>query len=285
MTDSERWIQQRLNAGNLRPQHIELLTRAYQKLAKLTVDGMPGPKTLEAALCEVVGAEHTETIRPPAEKIPDLSLDPVSWLEGIDISHHQTVDWDQVPSEKDFAFFKATEGTTLSDPKMLEFLNRSHIPYVGIYHFARPSSAKLHGQGDPRLLPPVLDFEDDKPERGNGVELTDWAEEWVEHCERLIGRTPIFYSYHAYITVVMGGAIMKFDKGNDGKSCVDRLKRCPLWLADYRETPPHDTREPLSSWPWLFWQHSDKGKVPGITPRCDLNVFRGAIDQLDGLAK
>jgi lysozyme len=27
--------------------------------------------------------------------------------------------------------------------------------------------------------------------------------------------------------------------------------------------------------PWIFWQFSDKGKIPGIKGAVDFNVFRG----------
>ncbi|MCK7558626.1 hypothetical protein MKQ70_27970 [Chitinophaga sedimenti] len=44
----------------------------------------------------------------------------------------------------------------------------------------------------------------------------------------------------------------------------------PLWVAHYyqKERPRINRR-------WVFWQHSDIGRVNGIRSHVDFNVFRG----------
>ncbi|KKL05140.1 hypothetical protein LCGC14_2609050, partial [marine sediment metagenome] len=120
-----------------------------------------------------------------------------------------------------------------------------------------------------RLLPPVLDMEDEKEQLSN-AELIDWTLKWCEHCERLTGRTPIIYTYFSFIHTQL-------------KEYVGDLTRYPLWLADYRGAPPQSSPRNIPSWPWLFWQFTGKGSVRGIRGECDRNVFRGTRAQLESL--
>jgi hypothetical protein len=46
------------------------------------------------------------------------------------------------------------------------------------------------------------------------------------------------------------------------------LASYPLWLANYRTTPP-PAPKPWAS--WLVWQHTSSATVPGIPGRCDRN--------------
>ncbi len=69
---------------------------------------------------------------------------------GIDVSNWQgRIDWLSVSGEGiDFAFMKATEGTTFTDvtyPLNREGAGSIGVP-IGAYHFARPSGA--HRRGD-----------------------------------------------------------------------------------------------------------------------------------------
>jgi lysozyme len=44
----------------------------------------------------------------------------------------------------------------------------------------------------------------------------------------------------------------------------------PLWVAHY-----YQRREPRIKRGWVFWQHSDEGRVNGIRSPVDFNVFNG----------
>lgn len=44
----------------------------------------------------------------------------------------------------------------------------------------------------------------------------------------------------------------------------------PLWIAHYLQ--PEKPRIEKS---WIFWQHSEKGRVDGISAPVDFNVFYG----------
>jgi lysozyme len=44
----------------------------------------------------------------------------------------------------------------------------------------------------------------------------------------------------------------------------------PLWVAHY-----YQPDEPRIKRGWVFWQHSDEGRVNGILSKVDFNVFNG----------
>jgi len=240
------------------------LVRAFQKQNDLVVDGKFGPKTLDAV----------RMVLPFAGP----------WPRGIDVSHHQTLGsgFDSV----EFAFVKATEGTTYSDPMTMHHLDRlsTVTSLLGIYHFARPSNNPSGGSAREadhflkvwetahekfgKLLPPVLDIEDDHPNLPKPAELIDWCACWCERVSDRTGRQSIIYTYSGFLHLELGG--------------YSRLSGYPLWLADYRRSPP-DTPTDFPGWPWLFWQYTSTGSVRGISGDCDLNVFRGTKKQLEAL--
>ncbi len=300
--DAETFIKSRLASDALLHEQIANLACVFQRQNGLKADGKPGPITLarvgellayyEEAANAWAGASPSPELGDP----PNLALGPAEWLFGIDIDHHQGIKEDVLDLDAvQFAFVGVTEGTSgraSVDPKFREHLTvlRGQARALGVYHFGRPSSARLFGPnfGQPLgeaqnfarqweiaqsiagpLLPPVLDMEDEKEQLSN-AELIDWTLEWCEHCERLTGRTPIIYTYFSFIHTQL-------------KEYVGDLTRDPLWLADYRGTPPQDAPHHIPSWPWLFWQFTGEGTVRGIRGQCDRNVFRGTRAQLESL--
>jgi len=294
--NAETYIRNRLASGDLTHAQIVDLVRAFQHQNCLNVDGKPGAITLGRA-DELLAYYRGEAPSPPSElgDLPNLAMGP-PWPFGIDIDHHQRIDQGALDLESvRFAIVGVTEGTSgraSVDPKFrdhLTTLSNGGVEALGVYHFGRPSSTRLFGStfGRPlgeaqnfarqweiaegiagRLLPPVLDMEDEKEELSN-AELIDWTSEWCEHCERLIGRRPIIYTYFSFIHTQL-------------KGYVGGLTKYPLWLADYRGEPPQSPRD-IPDWPWLFWQFTGKGSVGGIRGECDRNVFRGTRAQLEGL--
>jgi lysozyme len=57
-----------------------------------------------------------------------------------------------------------------------------------------------------------------------------------------------------------------FYKRNLG-TCFDNY---PLWVAHY-----YQPSQPRIKRDWLFWQHSEEGRVNGILSKVDFNVFGG----------
>ena len=197
-------------------------------------------------------------------------------LRGVDVSNHQgEVDWPQVAGAGfAFAFMKASEGVTFTDPFFAQNWERSRKQGLtrGSYHFARPNwnapeaeaakfvSVVANAGG---LLPGdmvCLDMEDDGVAPG-GMDLADWSLRWLRAVEMVLGVRPVFYSGRWYLE----------PRGlwNNGE-----LGAYPWWLAAYGEEAPPFAR---------FWQHSSTGAVPGVQGNCDLNIFFGDAAALRAL--
>jgi lysozyme len=203
-------------------------------------------------------------------------------LHGIDVSRYQdTIDWKYLESftgskndvKISFAFIKATEGRSIQDPLFkTNWENIGQTTIIrGAYHYFIPTRSASEQaknfienvelvKGD---LPPVLDIE--KLGRPGATKLRENVKIWLNEVEKHYGMTPIIYSYigfyEKYITV---------DKD---------LRKYPLWIAHY------DRKKVEIEESWLFWQHSDKGRIPGIDEKVDFNVFNGNLDKLKTLCK
>jgi lysozyme len=202
-------------------------------------------------------------------------------VHGIDVSRYQNkIDWKYIESftgdEHDvkisFAFIKATEGRSIQDS--LFKINWENIGQTniirGAYHFFIPTRSALEQaqnfianvelvKGD---LPPVLDIE---KSGGSAAKLRENIKIWLNEVEKYYGVTPIIYSsidfYRKYLIVDAD------------------LRKYPLWIAHY------DRKKIEFEESWLFWQHNDKGRIPGINEKVDFNVFNGNMDKLKSLCK
>ncbi len=201
--------------------------------------------------------------------------------DGIDISHWQgTVAWSKVDAAgTQFAFMKATEGSTYSDPTLSR--NWAGAKAVGIYrgayHFARPSVGSAAAQArhyvskvpsftEAGSLPPVLDLE-----ATGGLSrsaLRTWVSTWLSTVENLTGRVPILYFSPSFWESNLGN-----DRG---------FSRYPLWIAHYTTGAP---RIPGGWSGYTFWQYTSTGRVSGIAGNVDKNRFGGTSAQLAALAR
>jgi hypothetical protein len=66
-----------------------------------------------------------------------------------------------------------------------------------------------------------------------------------------------------------------------GGAVAAPLTRFPLWLANYRNTPPDPS--PWSA--WAFWQHTDRLSVPGVHGACDDSIAAGGFCVAPGGAR
>ncbi len=198
-------------------------------------------------------------------------------IHGIDVSHHQSViSWDDVHAMqvKDvklgFAVIKATEGLTRVDWQFRRNWKKAKEAGMsrGAYHFflATKSGVKQADnfintvkleKGD---LPPVLDVEETYGV--NQVDLRKRVKDFLDAIERHYGVKPIIYT---------GADFYKINLGDD-------FADYPLWVAHYiQKNKPRIDRE------WVFWQHSEKGRVNGITSAVDFNVFNGDSSEFEDL--
>ncbi|MDB5192824.1 MAG: hypothetical protein JWQ96_2387 [Segetibacter sp.] len=190
-------------------------------------------------------------------------------IHGIDISHHQGfIDW---PSVKEmqvknikigFSFIKATEGLGNVDRQFKRnWLKaaKAKVPRGAYHFFIATKSGKIQAKNFiktvdllPGDLPPVLDIEQlygAKPEK-----MRKEVREWLTIVEEHYGVKPIIYTYVNFYSKFLAG---EFDN-------------YPLWAAHYLEKD-----KPRIKRPWLFWQHSEVGRVNGIVSKVDFNVFNG----------
>ena len=193
-------------------------------------------------------------------------------VRGVDVSAYQgEIDWENLAAQDvDFAFIKATEGSTFADKNFaFNFAEaRKTGLSVGAYHFFSydsPGSTQAENfisnvipfEG---MLPPVIDLEfyGDKaknpPDRSLvDAELSGMIEILTDHY----GVSPIIYATEKSYQLYLEGA---YDE-------------CNIWIRNVISRPDiSDDR------PWTFWQFTNRGRMDGYNGRekyIDINVFAG----------
>jgi lysozyme len=195
---------------------------------------------------------------------------PVNYaIHGIDVSKFQRdINWEAVRQMQvakiriSFAFIKATEGITRQDAVFKRNWQKAGQAGLirGAYHFfyatRDPIQQAINFRNVVRLesgdLPPVLDIEMHNNQPPAVIRST--AKIWLEEMEKAYGIKPIIYTNLKFYNTYLG----------------DEFDDYPLWIAHYyQKERPRVNRE------WLFWQHSDIGRVNGIKTIVDFNVFKG----------
>lgn len=217
---------------------------------------------------------QVKTIHYPAFAIP---IPPNYIIHGIDVSRYQElIAWDQVKKMEDqgvqlgFAFIKATEGIYNRDPQFNRNWKRAKKAGItrGAYHFfiatkdgkAQADNFMKHVKLASGDLPPVLDVE-----LTYGVspkKIRAEVKEWLDAVEKASGIKPIIYTNIDFYTKILTS---EFDD-------------YPLWIAHY-----YQPGKPRIDRDWLFWQHSEEGRVNGIRSKVDFNVFNGDSTDFNNL--
>jgi GH25 family lysozyme M1 (1,4-beta-N-acetylmuramidase) len=222
-----------------------------------------------------------------------------------------------------FVMIKASDTREESDALALKYVIMDRAAaqaagiYTGFYHYATlPDSRDLEvfkadatAQAEKVLwrlsslggynemdLPYALDLENNCIEYNSlgcskyatKESVTLWAKTFLKIVKERTGRTPILYSYPAFLE----GAMVR-----DAE-----LASYPLWLAQYGVDPANPIAQPglkpigcyVHSWTspdctsqWVIWQYTSCGIAPkyGVPGnRLDLNVFRGTQDDFLALA-
>ncbi len=198
-------------------------------------------------------------------------------IHGIDVSKYQhTIAWDEVKTMKvkniqhGFAFIKATEGSGYTDPQFKRNWRKAKEAGLirGAYHFfisSRDGKTQANNfinkaeleSGD---LPPVLDIE--QLNGAGTAQLQKEAKEWLNIVESHYRVRPIIYTNVDFYNRHLG----------------DEFNKYPLWVAHY-----YQPEQPRIDRGWIFWQHSDKGRVNGIVSPVDFNVFNGDSAEFRGI--
>ncbi len=195
-------------------------------------------------------------------------------LPGIDVSRYQgdNINWIDLKKQGiKFVYIKATQGETEVDQDFEK--HRAMAKQAGIlhgfYHFFQPeddpvkqASHFLKTVGDTKnCLPSVVDVEilgRQQPDK-----VVSRMKTWMKLVKEALGHEPILYSYHYFFREYLKPNLTGTYK---------------LWLADYQRG--YDFSKNLNV---IFAQHSESGKIEGISDNVDLDWFEGSYKKLEQL--
>jgi lysozyme len=189
--------------------------------------------------------------------------------KGIDVSHWQgNIQWDKVIKDGiDFAILKATESDNYTDPTFYEHAKNAKKAglLVGAYHFARFSSVEkaikeanyfikvIKAASINFEMPLVLDLESNDSKLSRKI-LTECMDVFIERVRKGTGKEVMLYTSKAFL-----------------ENNLNKPLAVPFWYARYGVDQPDILCD--------IWQHTDKGKVNGISGPVDMNcTFRDFIN-------
>ena len=195
-------------------------------------------------------------------------------VRGVDVAHYQgEIDWPVLAGEDiDFAYIKATEGSSHVDRKFIDNWTEARKTElkIGAYHFfsfdspGETQAANFIAQvpDEDGILPPVVDVEyygGKKADPPDGDVVRTELQSMLDHLEAHYGRKPVIYTtedvWEAYL------------KGH--------YEDYPLWIRNV-------FTKPAIKEPWVFWQYSNRGRLSGysgVEEFIDLNVFNGSREE------
>lgn len=201
-------------------------------------------------------------------------------LRGIDVSHYQgVIDWEKLAEQElDFAFIKATEGSSYLDECFYDNWQAAGKTdlYIGAYHFFSFDSEGKNqaeffintvGNLEGKLSPVVdVEFYGDKaynpPEKEAVVtQLGEMLSALEEHYQV----KPIIYTTYTVYNQYIKGDFQEY----------------PLWIRNVYYPPDVTLRGA-----WSFWQYMDTAVLEGYSGTekyIDMNVFRGTKEELEML--
>ncbi|MEH6372923.1 lysozyme [Streptomyces sp. KLMMK] len=225
--------------------------------------------------------DPSEPDLPPAD--PSASAAVSATVNGVDVSSHNgNVAWSKLwNSGVRFAYAKATEGTSYTNPHFAQQYNGSYDAGMirGAYHFALPNNSSggaqadyfvRHGGGwtdDGWTLPGVLDMEYN-PYGSTCYGLStgrmiDWIDDFLDAYRDHTGRDAVIYTSTTWWKKCTG------NYGGFGKYN-------PLWVPRYGSS----SGELPNGWGfYTFWQHTNTGPTVG-----DHDRFNGSYNRLEALA-
>lgn len=203
---------------------------------------------------------------------------------GIDVSHWQgSINWSSVKAAGiQFAYIKATEGTTYKDPTFsANYLNAYNARVIrGAYHYAQPGSSSGAIQAnyfasnggawsaDNLTLPGMLDLEGGCYGLSTAA-MQSWILDFYNTYKARTGRDVTIYTSASWWNSCTGGW--------SGMSA-----RSPLVAASW--TSAADPTIP-NGFPYAtIWQYTSTGSVSGVSGNVDRDRFNGDSSRLLALA-
>lgn len=190
---------------------------------------------------------------------------------GIDISHHQKeIDWSKVRTYEghpiQFVYMKATEGTTIQDPKYaynLEEARKNGFP-VGTYHYfvtTTPPETQFqnfekHVDKEKQDLIPMVDIEERN--KWDSKTFCKNLKIFLDKIEKHYGQKPMLYSVQNFYN-------------DNAAHCVPEYK---AFIGKYSAKSPNLKRKE----PWTIWQFTDKARIDGISKPVDIDILNPSIN-------
>ncbi len=214
-------------------------------------------------------------LAPEFQPNPPAGIDVSSWQGGIN--------WSAVKAAGiQFAYIKATESTTFTDPDFSA--NYTNAYYAGVirgaYHFAQPGQSSgaaqanffaTHGgawSADNLTLPGMLDLEGGCYGLSAGA-MQSWILDFYNTYKADTGRDIVIYTSPSWWNSCTGGW--------GGMAALS-----PLWVAHW--TTAADPTIPAGFPYATIWQYTDASSVSGVSGAVDGDRFDGTSDRLLALA-
>lgn len=202
-------------------------------------------------------------------------------VHGVDVSEYQgEINWEILASQNiQFAFIKATEGSSYTDPKFVYNWKEADKTTlrIGAYHFfSFDSSGETQASHfvdivDPveNMLPPVVDVEyygkyKKTPPDKNAVQQE--LSTMLQALEEAYGMKPILY-----VT-------------DDTFWVTTAFSENDYWIRDVYSGPPDGDK----GWTWTFWQYFNRLRLNGYDGEeryIDGNVFVGSEEDFASFGK
>jgi lysozyme len=194
-------------------------------------------------------------------------------VHGADVSKYQTdVDWRQARANGiSFVFIKATEGGDRVDDKFAQHWRETRaagLPRAAyhFYYFCRTAAEQARWfiqnvPNDRSAMPPVVDMEWNPQSptcklRPDAATVRSEMQTFLQMVEKYYGKKPIIYTSIDFFD----------DNGLSG------FRGYPYWLRSVAGHPS----ERYGDHPFVFWQYTGTGVVPGIKGDADISVFNGS---------
>lgn len=202
-------------------------------------------------------------------------------VRGVDVSSYQgEIDWETLVSQQiQFAFIKATEGSSHTDPYFAEnYKNAIDTNLrVGAYHFfSFESSGKTQAENFCNavysydgMLPPVIDVEYYGEFKSLSQERLSQVKYELRICVDMIkdafSMKPIIYAAEKSYSDLIG----------------QDFSDCDLWIRNIFSNPNDDIS-------WKFWQYTNRQILDGYNGEekyIDMNVFNGTSEEFEMYGK
>ena len=171
----------------------------------------------------------------------------------------------------EFVFIRASMGADGVDKRFRQNWDGfGNMPVKrGAYHYYRPNeNSTKQAQNfittvklEPGDLIPVLDIEKHATIQTR-EKLREGLKNWLRIVEAHFGVKPMIYTGDRFFWEVL------HEEGFD---------RYPIWVANYNLIVEPETEN------WIIWQFTEKGRLPGIKEKVDLNILRNGSAGLQSL--